>query len=226
MGGLNNRPPNAAGTILGREKTPEDIEFENEREERIRKAEGEAIKLREWLSKISNLLLDDASRELGLMSEDDANAPLLRKNYERLQTSIGNLDAILRATPSAIRRSEILYVVTDLLWSGQAIARYLPIEATHRAVEIWIGRRAGHGRVAKANIERQRLREAILDQVKGVDELVGSESFAESIRDGVLKHESLKQIIEEKQKTKLPGWPSTRTIRREIEAILIERRNT
>ncbi len=41
----------------------------------------------------------------------------------------------------------------------------------------------------------------------------------------MLKHESLKKIIEEYQGTKRAGWPSKRTIRREIEAILIERRN-
>jgi hypothetical protein len=220
MGGLNKRPPSVAGTILGRAKTPEDIEFEEARERRIRKAESEAKELREWLAKISNLLLDDASKELGLMSEDDADAPLLRKNYELLQTSIGNLDAILRITPSAIRRSEILYAVTELLWSGQAIARYLPIGATHRAVEKWNGRRAGYAKLARASLDLQRLREAILDETKGV-ELVGSESFAESIRDGVRKHDALGN-----RETKRKGWPSTRTIRREIEAILKERQNT
>lgn len=220
MGGLNNRPPSVAGTILGRTKTPEDIEFEEARERRIRKAESEAKELREWLAKISNLLLDDASKELGLMSEDDPDAPLLRKNYELLQTSVGNLDAILRATPLATRRNEILYVATSLIWSGQAIARYLPIGATHRAVEKWNGRRAGHSKLAKASLDLQRLREAILDETKGV-ELVGSESFAESIRDGVRKHEALGN-----RETKRKGWPSTRTIRREIEAILKERQNT
>ena len=177
MGGLNKRLPDVAGTILGRKKTPEEIEFEKERERHVQRAEDEAKKLRESVEIISKSLLDDASQTFKAMPANDPGAFVLRKSCEWLNVSIRDLDAILRFTPSAIRRAEILYVVRELLRNAHLIARYSPTDETTRTIKKLDALRANRGNVAKARLQHKHLREAILDETKG-DELVDSWPFA------------------------------------------------
>ncbi len=91
-----------------------------------------------------------------------------------------DLDAILRFTPSAIRRAEILYVVRELLRNAHLIARYSPTDETTRTIKKLAALHANRGNVVKAHLQHKHLRTAILDEAKGV-ELIGSDAFAESI---------------------------------------------
>ncbi|WP_198008727.1 hypothetical protein [Methylocystis rosea] len=127
MGGLNDRPPNAAGTILGRKKTPEDIEFEKERAEREAALTRDVQQRRAHLEEIRALIFENSKWALSSKSVNQKEKAELQKNRGQLNETLQLLDKLLSVSTPA-RQADVLYFAGELLRCGIALGRFTKAE--------------------------------------------------------------------------------------------------
>ena len=166
MGGLNDRPPNAAGTILGRKKTPEDIELEKERAEREEALTRDVQERRAHLEEIRALMFKWSEWALDSKYVSQEEKAELQENRERLDETLQLLDKLLSVSPLA-RQADILYVAKEFLWCGLTLGRFTPPEKAflhHYEKQV----RTVKMREARANKpEEKALKQAVLDAIDG-----------------------------------------------------------
>jgi hypothetical protein len=135
--------------MLGRAKTPEDIEFEKERVEREAALVRTVQERRAHLEEIRAFMFKWSEWALSSKSVSQKEKAELRKNRGQLNETLQLLDKLSSVSPPA-RQADVLYFAGELLRCGMALGRFTKDEKKTP--------KYGPAFVATINIFKKRLR--------------------------------------------------------------------